>query len=221
MAVLPLMEARNQLKRVTIFISTNRDGDCSKLLLVLPKNTGLKQYTQEFLDRNPALKDCKQITVRGEDVPFWVRQLTKKGKRAVGFTGEDLFKEYCTQHGDDGVTVIETVPWIDASALYGKPALCFIGPLGKTLSDLPRSMTVCACRKYKGIVGAYLDTIRAKGFEISEIYVNGSVETSCSEGIADAVVDIVYSGRSMGECGLEIYEVIMTSDCVVLGGTDD
>lgn len=206
---------------MTIFISTNRDEDCSELLLVLPKNSGLRKYTQEFLDRNPALKDCKQIMVRGEDVPFWVRQLTIKGKRAIGFTGEDLYREYCIRNGEDDVKVLETVPWEDASALYGKPALCFIGPLGKKVEDLPRTMTVCACGKYKGIVGKYLDTLRERGFDISEIYVNGSVETSCSEGISDAVVDIVYSGKSMGECGLEIYDVIMKSDCVVLGGKDD
>jgi ATP phosphoribosyltransferase len=190
-------------------------------MLVLPKNSGLRQYTDRFLAMNPSLKGCKQIMARGEDVPFWVSQLAKKGKRAIGFTGQDLFQEYCIRNGGTDVRVLEVIPWEDDSARYGKPALCFIGPKGSSLASLPRKLTVCACSKYKGIVGDYLDKLRQQGYEVEEIFVNGSVETSCSEGIADAVIDIVYSGKSMEECGLEIYEVILTSDCVVVGGKDD
>jgi len=77
---------------VTIFIATDYipgpQDDACDVLLVLPKNTGLKRYASIFLDNHPHLASCKVITVRGEDVPFWVEQLTKKGKRAIGLTGE-------------------------------------------------------------------------------------------------------------------------------------
>jgi ATP phosphoribosyltransferase len=210
---------------VTIFIATDYipgpQDDACDVLLVLPKNTGLKRYASIFLDNHPHLASCKVITVRGEDVPFWVEQLTKKGKRAIGLTGEDLYKEYVLKNGGDATEVLSRIEWTDDKALYEKPALCFIGPEGRSMDELPRSFTVCACGKYKTIVSTYLDKLREKGYDIDEIYVNGSVETSCSEGIADAVIDIVYSGRSIDEFGLEIYDVIFTSDCVVIGGKRD
>lgn len=198
--------------------------DCNEpeeLMLVLPKNSGLKSYTDKFLDSNPLYADCKMLKVRGEDVPFWVSQLTKKGKRAIGFTGEDLFQDYRLRNDDASVKVLGKIEWKDASAMYGKPALCFIGPIGKKEQPLPAKFTICACGKYKGIVKDFLKKYRDSGHEVDEIYVNGSVEASCSEGIADVIVDIVYSGRSIDEFGLEIYDVIFKSDCVILGGTDD
>jgi len=197
------------------------DYEEKEVMLVLPKNTGLKVYTQLFMQKYPEYSEHKQIEVRGEDVPFWISQLTKKGKKVYGFTGEDLYHEYELENPDEGVVeVLGVMEWNDPSALYDKPALCLIGPIGKTMEDMPREITVCASKKYKHIVDDYLEKYREKGFVFDQVYVNGSVETSCSEGISDIAIDIVYSGRSMKECGLEIYDVIFKSDCVILGGKE-
>jgi len=196
-----------------------KDNGQQEIMLVLPKNSGLKTYTKIFLDRYPELREHKVIEVRGEDVPFWISQLTKKGKKVYGFTGEDLYQEYLMDNPEDGIIeILGKIEWDDPAAIYTKPALCLIGPDDKDIEDLPKDMTLCASKKYRGIVRNYLKRYRTNGFEIKEIYVNGSVETSCSEGISDAVIDIVYSGRSMKECGLRIYDVIFKSDCVILGG---
>ncbi|MBN1786071.1 MAG: hypothetical protein JW825_03660 [Candidatus Methanofastidiosa archaeon] len=195
------------------------DKDQVEIILVLPKNAGLKEYTQIFLERYPELKDHKVIEVRGEDVPFWIGQLTIKGKRALGLTGEDLYNEYkIANPEEDIIEVLDKIEWMDPKALFMKPALCLIGPEGKTIDDLPKEMTICSSKKYRSIVRKYLERYRDNGYTIDEIYVNGSVETSCSEGISDVAIDIVYSGKSMKECGLCIYDIIFKSDCVVLGG---
>ena len=55
------------------------------------------------------------------------------------------------------------------------------------------------------------------GYEFWKNYVNGCVETSCSEGIADLIIDIVYTGSSLERYGLQIYDVIIKSDFLVLG----
>jgi len=209
---------------VNVFIAANENtgkADELEAMIVLPKNAGLRKLSGKFLDKNPSLRNCKIIEVRGEDVPFWVSQLISKGRQVIGFTGEDLYQDYILRNGASDTKVIEKIEWHDDGALYKKPALCFMGPAGKSFDKLPTNMTICACGKYKGIVKSYLKDLEQKGHTITEIYVNGSVETSCSEGIADAVVDIVYSGKSVKDHGLKIYDVIFKSDCVVIGGKND
>jgi len=38
-----------------------------------------------------------------------------------------------------------------------------------------------------------------------------------SRGLVDLVVDIVYSGKSAEEAGLEVYDKIFSSDIVIIG----
>jgi ATP phosphoribosyltransferase len=190
-----------------------------EVMLVLPKNTGLKEYTQLFMDKYPEYSEHKVVEVRGEDVPFWISQLTRKGKKVYGFTGGDLYREYELENPDEElVEVIDVMEWNDPNALYSKPALCLIGPVEMSIEDMPKEITICASKKYRYIVKEYLKRYEEKGYSFNEVYVNGSVEASCSEGISDLAIDIVYSGRSMKECGLRIYDVIFKSDCVILGG---
>jgi len=40
---------------------------------------------------------------------------------------------------------------------------------------------------------------------------------SCSEGIADLIIDIVYTGNSLFRYGLQVYDKIMYSDFLILG----
>ncbi|HOP09182.1 MAG TPA: hypothetical protein PLC12_03085, partial [Candidatus Methanofastidiosa archaeon] len=145
--------------------------------------------------------------------------LARKGKKVYGFTGRDLYHEYELENPDEElVEVIDVMEWNDPTAMYNKPALCLIGPEKMSMEDMPKDITICASKKYRCIVKDYLNRYREKGYRFNEVFVNGSVETSCSEGISDLAIDIVYSGRSMKECGLRIYDVIFKSDCVILGG---
>ncbi|MHC1605524.1 MAG: hypothetical protein ACXQTP_06120 [Candidatus Methanofastidiosia archaeon] len=166
-------------------------------------------------------KFSKIIEVRGEDVPFWVSQLTKKGKKAIGFTGEDLYREYAAKNSKDVIRIIKKIEWKDSKAIFKKPSLCLMGPKEKSIKEMPKELTVCICSKFKGLAQDYLSQFEKKDYNISKIYVNGCVETSCQEGIADVVIDIVYSGDTMKKCGLCVYDIIFSSDCVILGGQDD
>lgn len=53
------------------------------------------------------------------------------------------------------------------------------------------------------------------------MYTKGMSEMLFSEGLSDLVIDIVYTGRSIQEAGLSVYEKIFSSDFVILGGKDD
>ena len=185
------------------------------VFIVVPKNSGLGEYREKALS---LLSDTSCIMeARGEDIPFWVEQFCNKGKRAIGLTGEDLYKEY----GKSKLVIIKKVEWDDKNAMFAKPALCLIGPEGKNIEQIPKSLTVAISSKYKNISERYLKKLERQGFEIEMIFMTGSIEPTCSEGIADMVIDIVYSGSTMKKYGLEVYDIITKSDFLIIGGTND
>jgi len=55
------------------------------ILFIAPKNTGLKEF-KSLADKYNNSKS-KIVEVRGEDVPLFVSELVKQGKRAIGITG--------------------------------------------------------------------------------------------------------------------------------------
>lgn len=114
--------------------------------------------------------------------------------------------------------VLQKIRWNDPSAIFRKPALCLIGPQNKTFAELPKELTICIAAKYKAIAKQYLSQFEKQGYKFRKKYVNGCVETSCSEGIADVIIDIVYSGSSLKKYVLEIYGKIIESDFVIIGG---
>lgn len=184
--------------------------------VVIPKNRGLLTYRQKALS-NLGFVPAKLVDVRGEDVPFWVEELLKQNKRVIGLTGEDLFKEWCLANYGTKLKILKRFLWEDPCALFGKPTLCLLGQENKTLEDLPQQLNVCICAKYKLIAKKYLNFLKQQGYTFEKRYINGSVETSCSEGIADLIIDIVYTGSSMKKYGLKVYDKIMQSDFVVIG----
>jgi len=75
--------------------------------------------------------------------------------------------------------------------------------------------------KYKNIAERYLAKLSGKGFSFDVIYINGCVESSITEGIADLVIDIVYTGSSIERAGLKVYEKIFQSDFLIIGDQYD
>lgn len=189
--------------------------------ILVPKNSGLKNYRELVLSSIENIANAKILEARGEDIPFLVKQFIVKGKKAVGLTGEDLFKEYCLENKNTGLKIIRKIVWNDQQALFRKPVLCLVGPQNKELDQFPKNLTVCIAAKYKAIAKKYLNFLERKGYVFKKIYINGCVETSCSEGIADLVIDIVYTGNSLKRYDLKIYDKIIASDFVIIGENTD
>jgi ATP phosphoribosyltransferase len=183
----------------------------------MPKNSGLKKYSEIALARLNA-QSSEKLEVRGEDVPFWVEGLLKKGKKAIGITGQDLYKEYCLNNYRTGTKTLFLIPWEDENALFGKPTLCLLGPENKSLDTIPKKQRICISGKYKTIAKRYLNLLEERGFVFEKFYVSGSSESSFSVGLADLVIDIVYTGRSMKALGLSVYDKIFYSNIAVIGG---
>jgi len=83
-----------------------------------------------------------------------------------------------------------------------------IGP-----KKVPKVPTIAIAAKYIQIAEEYL-----AGKNCKKIYLNGSVEQSITLGIADMAIDIVYTGESLQEQKLQIYDKILASDIVIIGG---
>ncbi|HLD86682.1 MAG TPA: hypothetical protein VJB12_01330, partial [Candidatus Nanoarchaeia archaeon] len=103
-----------------------------EVILLVPKNSGLMGYREKAIASFKEGKGAKLIDARGEDIPFLVKQFHEKNKKAFGLTGEDLYKEYCLENRETGLKIVKRIEWDDESAMFRKPALCLIGPQGKS-----------------------------------------------------------------------------------------
>tara|TARA_Y100000310_G_C20501404_1_gene724181 strand:- start:56 stop:658 length:603 start_codon:yes stop_codon:yes gene_type:complete len=191
------------------------------VFIVVPKNKGLQVYREKALSSLQGVDPSRIIEVRGEDVPFWVEELQGRGKKVVGLTGEDLFNEYLLDKRKNSVTIIDKISWEDPKAKFGKPALCLLGPQDNSFENMPKTLTVCISSKYKKLGRKYLNFLEQQGYTFKKIYVMGCVEVSCKEGIADLVIDIVYTGNSLEKFGLSVYDIISQSNFVILGNVNE
>lgn len=160
------------------------------------------------------------MIVRAEDVPTFVEEMLKNGKKCVGLTGEDLYKEYKLKNVISSVGLIEKIPWTDQTAIFSKPSLCLLGPIGKKLKNLDTFNSkpkVAINSKYKYLSEKFLKEQEQKGFFFEKVYLNGCTEEAYKMGLCDLVIDIVYSGKSAREAGLGVYDRIMESDIVLVG----
>jgi len=182
------------------------------IIFIIPKNSGLaicKEISKKY--------SGEVIEVRGEDVPLFVKKLSQQNKLAIGITGEDLFKEYSLNDPNSGLKVTERINWNDTTCIFGKPALCLLGDKNKTLDSLNKSLKVCIHKKYAKIAKKYLSRLEEyQGFTFEKFYLNGTTESSFEKGLADLVIDIVYSGKSAKKAGLKIYDKIFESDIVII-----
>jgi len=185
------------------------------ILFIVPKNSGLAFCRDVSKEK---FKELRQIIVRGEDVPSCVNEMINLGKKTIGITGEDLFLDYKLGNPDSQIEIIEKIPWTDESAMFGKPTFCLLGPKGKEIKDLPKKVRICANKKYKNIVEKYLVKLKSNfKLDCTVMYLGGATEEAFEEGLCELVIEIVYSGKSINECDLEVYEKIIKSDLVVIG----
>ena len=189
------------------------------VFILSPKNSGLKKYKEIAFSNLDNVEASRIVIARGEDIPFLLKQYMKKGKKAIGLTGEDLFLDFSFSDEGNGVRVLRKIDWKDESAMFGKPALCLLGSKRTSLEKLPEEATVYISSKYRNIANKYLSKFEKQGLKFNKIYINGCVETSIVEGLADLVIDIVYTGRSIKESKLKILEKITESDFVIIGGS--
>ena len=190
------------------------------ILFIAPKNTGLKEF-KSLADKYNNSKS-KIVEVRGEDVPLFVSELVKQGKRAIGITGEDLFREFLLKNKDTPIKMLKRINWYNKEYIFGKPTLCLLGPKNKEFKSLPKRLKICINSKYKELAKKYCTNyLENKGYRLEKIYASGSTEELFSNNIVDMIIDVVCTGASAEKAGLEICSKLFPSDIVVLGGKNE
>ena len=135
------------------------------------------------------------VTMRPSDVPTYV----ESGAADLGITGKDVLLE----HTDRIVYEI-----LDLG--YGACRMVLAGRRGdESLGETERRLGgMRIATKYPRIAERYFEET---GHQAEVIEVKGSVELAPLVGLADGIVDLVATGRTLEENGLEIREEIATS----------
>jgi ATP phosphoribosyltransferase len=139
--------------------------------------------------------------LRPRDIAIYV----SSGRLDIGITGRDLLI-------DSGADAEEILPLGFARSTFrfaSKPGTA------SGVQDL-KGKTVAT--SYEGIVEGHLAD---NGVDASVVHLDGAVETAIELGVAEVIADVVETGTSLRNAGLEVFgEPIMKSEAVVIRRTD-
>jgi ATP phosphoribosyltransferase len=184
-------------------------------IALIAKNRGLTGQLPSICERLvPA--GSAQVPVRGEDVPTLANAVAKSGRFVVAFTGDDLLDEWLLAGNALHPRLLRRrVAWRDSEAIYGAPALCLIGKSFTLLSE-PRTLRIAVCDRYRRLTESHLNALRSAGTQLEVVPIAGAVEACIASDVTDLIVDIVVTGRTVADAGLQVLRVISTSDVAVL-----
>ncbi len=184
-----------------------------KPLMLVPKNDGfVKTYRARALELakpyTPLVEE--ENSFRVEDIPKCMLEFFHKGELAYGLTDEHFYEQFCLNQPEEcrNVRRIATLPWDDPAAMFRKPALCLIQRSGAEDID-----SVAINGKYATLAKRYLSEIDAI-CRVESYW--GGTEKLVELGLSDAAIDIVYTGRTIRDSGLEIRDVISKADVVLI-----
>ncbi|MFD3842152.1 ATP phosphoribosyltransferase [Streptomyces sp. NPDC058642] len=139
--------------------------------------------------------------LRPRDIAIYV----SSGRLDIGITGRDLLI-------DSGAKAEEILPLGFARSTFrfaAKPGTA------ESVEDL-KGKTVAT--SYEGIVEGHLAD---SGIDASVVHLDGAVETAIELGVAEVIADVVETGTSLRNAGLEVFgEPIMKSEAVVIRRVD-
>ena len=135
--------------------------------------------------------------LRPRDIAIYVG----KGELEAGITGRDLLI-------DSGASAEEILP-----LHYGASTFRFAAPGGKAMNLASLSGKRIATA-YPGLVSRYLHEHEI----VSEVVrLDGAVESSVRLGVADVIADVVSTGSTLRQAGLEVFgEPILVSEAILI-----
>ena len=137
------------------------------------------------------------VLVKPADVPTYVEY----GAADIGIAGRDVLLE----------TRADVLQPLDLN--FGHCKLAVAGPKGTSSVNGSGQPTIRIATKYPNIT---LDFYNSRGIPVEIIPLSGSIELAPLIGLADRIVDLVETGRTLKENGLEILEVIAESSARLL-----
>ncbi|MFF3335789.1 ATP phosphoribosyltransferase [Streptomyces sp. NPDC002888] len=146
------------------------------------------------------VNDVEFFYLRPRDIAIYV----SSGQLDIGITGRDLLV-------DSGADAEEILP-----LGFARSTFRFATKPGSVngIADL-KGKTVAT--SYEGIVAGHL---AEQGIDASVVHLDGAVETAIELGVAEVIADVVETGTSLRNAGLEVFgEPIMKSEAVVIRRT--
>ena len=142
-------------------------------------------------------KRCRVVLVKPADVPTYVEY----GAADIGIAGRDVIME-------SGADLLQPM-----ALNFGYCKIAVAGPKGATSINGSDHPTIRVATKYPRIT---LDYYTVRGIPVEIIPLSGSIELAPLIGLADRIVDLVETGRTLKENGLEVLEVIAESSARLL-----
>ncbi|MFF1380842.1 ATP phosphoribosyltransferase [Streptomyces sp. NPDC058308] len=138
--------------------------------------------------------------LRPKDIAIYVAT----GRLDIGITGQDLLID----SGADAETILPLGFARSTFRFAAKPGTA------STLQDLSGKTVATS---YEGIVAKHL---AEQGVDAAVVHLDGAVETAIELGVAQVIADVVETGTSLRNAGLEVFgEPIMKSEAVVIRRT--
>ena len=180
-------------------------GSLAEESIAIFKEAGYKQRTDS---RDLVLVDSdggvEFYYLRPRDIAIYVGS----GELEAGVTGRDLLI-------DSGALATEILP-----LNFGTSTFRFAGPSSSkysskySLKDIEGKRVATA---YPGLVQKHLASL---GITAEVVRLDGAVESSVRLGVADVIADVVSTGNTLRQAGLEIFgDPILTSEAVVISRT--
>lgn len=179
-------------------IAVPNKGQLSEPAVEMLREAGYRQRTssRDLVMVDPD-NDTEFFFLRPKDIAVYVGE----GILQAGITGRDMLR-------DSGAPVTEVL-----QLGFGDSTFRFAAPNGSgmTLADL----------NGKRIATSFDELLRGhlaeKGVDARVIHLDGAVESSVQLGVADAVADVVSTGTTLRQAGLETFgDVILESEAVLV-----
>ncbi len=182
-------------------IAVPNKGSLADASIEILKEAGYRQRTdsRDLVLIDPA-NGVEFYYLRPRDIAIYVGS----GELEAGITGRDLLI-------DSGANAEEVLP-LD----FGSSTFRFAGPVGSGLSTSTMSGKRIATA-YPGIVQIYLANARISA---EVVRLDGAVESSVRLGVADLIADVVSTGNTLKQAGLEVFaDPILTSEAILIKGS--
>jgi ATP phosphoribosyltransferase len=183
--------------------------------VAVPNKGSLSESAAEMLREAGYLQrsDAKELALLDESngVEFFylrprdIAVYVGEGTLDVGITGRDMLL-------DSHANAVEVM-----ALGFGRSRFRFAAPVGSDMS-VDKLHDLRLATSYPGLVDAYLE---GQGVSTRLIALDGAVETAIRLGVADVIADVVETGSTLRQAGLELFgDPILESEAVLIRRKD-
>jgi ATP phosphoribosyltransferase len=183
-------------------IAVPNKGTLSETAVQMLQEAGYatRRDPKELIVSDPR-NDVEFFYLRPRDIATYVGS----GALDVGVTGRDLLL--------DSHSTAREIDELD----FGASTFRFAGPIGR-FDSLEQLKGVRVATSYAALVS---DFLAREGVTAEVVRLDGAVESAVRLGVADAVADVVETGSTLKQQGLEIFgPVILQSQAVLIAAND-